>query len=166
MRASGRTTRIVDEAIQTLFTNGEIKVVSRTELSKEDNLLDLSTTITDHYHTSEAAKEVFERILLRLRTEHPRSPLKICSKTMKINLIRYVMNLQFSPITSGLLKGQAYDPASETLCLKFWDGKIYSYSPVTVEKYKEFLAAPSKGKYFHANFKANSELKIKQVTKT
>jgi len=51
MRCSGRTTRIVDEAIQTLFTTGEVKA-------------------EDHYDSLNANRMVFRLIMDRLRHEH------------------------------------------------------------------------------------------------
>jgi hypothetical protein len=51
LRASGRTTRLVDEQIQELFTNGCVLVI-------------------DHYPTREAARMVFDKVLRRLDFEH------------------------------------------------------------------------------------------------
>ena len=40
---------------------------------------------------------------------------------------------------------------------------IWSYAPVNVEKYEEFKNSDSIGKYFHDNFKMNSDLSIKPL---
>lgn len=76
------------------------------------------------------------------------------------------MNLPFSPIhpKSSQIRGQYYEAVSETLFLEFWNKKVYTYQPVSLEQHKDFLHSKSKGKYFHSNFKQNSKLKISQVT--
>ena len=51
MRKNGNTTRIIDEAVQTLFTKGEV-------------------TIVDHYGTEIASTNAFYRFLDRLEAEH------------------------------------------------------------------------------------------------
>ncbi|MEX0313432.1 MAG: KTSC domain-containing protein [Allomuricauda sp.] len=51
---------------------------------------------------------------------------------------------------------------TSTLYIRFRNNKLYSYSPVAKEKWEEFKKAESIGKYFHANFKMNSELKIEK----
>lgn len=50
----------------------------------------------------------------------------------------------------------------ETLYIRFRNGKLYSYSPVTKEKFDEFKKAESVGSYFHKHFKMNSKLRIQK----
>jgi hypothetical protein len=71
--------------------------------------------------------------------------------------------LFFESVRSSQLKEIAHN--DNVLYVKFKSGKTYSYSPVTKEKYEEFKDAESVGKYFHTNFKMNSELKIQNETK-
>ena len=54
MRATGRTTRLVDEAIQNLFNNGRC-------------------VAHDHWPEKHAYQYLFERILKRLEIEHNKS---------------------------------------------------------------------------------------------
>lgn len=51
-RRSGNSTRLVDNAIQLLFTHGWIKVI-------------------DHYGGREASKFLFKRVIQRIKNEHP-----------------------------------------------------------------------------------------------
>jgi hypothetical protein len=71
--------------------------------------------------------------------------------------------LFWETVRSSQLKEIAHN--DNVLYIKFKSGKTYSYSPVTKEKYEEFKNAESAGKYFHTNFKMNSELIIKNETK-
>ena len=52
MRKSGRTTRIVDEAIQTLFTKGRVYV-------------------RDHHSTLKMDRYCYDIVVRRLHSEHP-----------------------------------------------------------------------------------------------
>ncbi len=62
--------------------------------------------------------------------------------------------LKFIPVKSSQLKEVAYDAASETLYVRFHNtGKVYSYSPVSQEKFDGLLAADSVGKYYHAHIR-------------
>ena len=67
----------------------------------------------------------------------------------------------FEPVKSSQIKEIGH--LDDTLYIKFRKGKIYTYRPVTQEKFEAFKKADSLGSYFHKNFKANSELIIKQV---
>jgi len=51
MRRSGRTTRLIDEAVQALFNNG-------------------SVVVYDHHPTKRADERLFEMLLERLSREH------------------------------------------------------------------------------------------------
>ncbi len=67
-------------------------------------------------------------------------------------------HVEFIPVKSSLIKGIGH--AQETMYVKFWNKKLYSYYPVTKEKFQEFKDSESKGKYFTANFKTDPSLKI------
>ena len=59
-----------------------------------------------------------------------------------------------TPVTSKKLASIGYDAATQTLEVEIIPWKpgeknlIYSYSPFTPERYKEFMAAESKGSHF------------------
>jgi len=42
-----------------------------------------------------------------------------------------------------------YDPAVATLCVRFTDGDWYSYFDVPAQVHRDFLTAPSHGRFFH-----------------
>lgn len=69
--------------------------------------------------------------------------------------------LIFKPVRSSQLKEVAHH--GDTLYVRFRNGKVYSYSPVSAEKHDEFMSSESLGSYFHKNFKMNSTLKINNV---
>lgn len=62
----------------------------------------------------------------------------------------------FEPVKSSQLKEIGH--RDDVLYVRFKNNKMYTYSPVSVEKFEEFKAAESIGTYFHINFKMNSEL--------
>lgn len=62
--------------------------------------------------------------------------------------------LIFKPVISSQIKEIAYDKNSETLYVRFKNGgKVYSYTPVSLETYDELMNADSVGKYYHANIR-------------
>ena len=44
-----------------------------------------------------------------------------------------------------------YDPSLQVLEVEFNDASVYQYSGVPAYVHAEFMQAPSKGKYLHAN---------------
>jgi len=56
-------------------------------------------------------------------------------------------------VFSSNIVSAGYDPASETLELEFKDGAVYQYYNVSAHLYEQFLMAPSKGQFFHANIR-------------
>ncbi|HYH11471.1 MAG TPA: KTSC domain-containing protein [Thermomicrobiales bacterium] len=56
------------------------------------------------------------------------------------------MNRQ--PVESSTLHSVGYDPVESILELEFHDGRLYQYSAVPEEIYRELMAADSKGRYF------------------
>ena len=63
------------------------------------------------------------------------------------------------PATSAAIEAYTYDPATETLHLRFRDGStVYDY-PCTPPLYENFLRAPSKGRFVNATLKPYAELR-------
>ncbi len=60
-RLTGRSTRLVDDAIQILFTFGEVIIV-------------------DHHGTRESNERLFMRVERRLQAEHPGKEFEILNK--------------------------------------------------------------------------------------
>jgi hypothetical protein len=59
-----------------------------------------------------------------------------------------------TPVVSSMIRSVGYDPASQTLEITFPTGVTYRYAGVPPEVAEAFLAAESKGKYFHAAIRA------------
>ena len=72
-----------------------------------------------------------------------------------------------TPVTSGLIAGIGYDAATQTLELEIITHRpqnvVYTYSPFSPERYAEFMAAESKGKYFLSRIKSDKALPYKKV---
>jgi hypothetical protein len=58
---------------------------------------------------------------------------------------------------SSMFTHHGYDPAAGELHLRFKNGEAVHAYPVTPEQYADFQAAPSAGKWFHANIKNKIE---------
>ena len=53
------------------------------------------------------------------------------------------------PVLSSNVAAIGHDVATSTLFVRFHDGgRVYRYGGVPVAVYREFLAAPSKGRFF------------------
>ncbi len=52
-------------------------------------------------------------------------------------------------VKSSSIQSIGYDEPSQTLEVKFAHGGIYQYFDVASEVFEQFLAAPSKGQFFH-----------------
>lgn len=62
--------------------------------------------------------------------------------------------LIFKPVVSSQIKEIAFDKPRETLYVRFNNGgKVYSYTPVSLETYDKLMKADSIGKYYHANIR-------------
>ncbi len=69
-----------------------------------------------------------------------------------------------TPIQSSLLASAGYDPATQTMEIRFARGGLYSYTDVSPEQFAAFQAAESKGKHFLGQIKGNHEFrKIEEV---
>ena len=60
------------------------------------------------------------------------------------------------------LQREGYDPETRTLQLEFQGGGLYAYDEIPPELYERFLAAESKGKFFHAEIRKGG-YKFKKV---
>lgn len=58
-----------------------------------------------------------------------------------------------SRVESTTFYSVGYEAKAGTMEVEFRSGTVYQYLGVPVNKYQEFLAAPSKGKYFHLHIR-------------
>ena len=56
--------------------------------------------------------------------------------------------MQWVPLESKMLSAVSYSEAWQQLYLRFRSGDVYCFRGVVPERYREFLAAGSKGRYF------------------
>ena len=88
MRATGRTTRIVDEAIQKLFKQKEIKIVKdqeeALELQKKGGT-QKDVYVFDHYSSFESKIDLWHRIKKRLFREYHLELFDIKKFHIKLN---------------------------------------------------------------------------------
>jgi hypothetical protein len=72
-------------------------------------------------------------------------------------------------VKSSLIVARGYDAETQTLEIEFHKGKksltnpVYSYTPFSADRWEEFKAAPSAGKYFLANIKSDKELTVTRL---
>jgi hypothetical protein len=82
----------------------------------------------------------------------PRSPQRDRAHNFRIvgsirNEIE-TLNLNWRALESKLLAAEAYEAPRRILYLRFHSGEVYRYFTFSAERYQEFLAAESQGKYF------------------
>lgn len=58
--------------------------------------------------------------------------------------------LSFESPESSSVAGASYDPATLTLTVTLRPDKTYTYNPIQLEKWRAFLDASSKGKFFQS----------------
>ena len=63
-------------------------------------------------------------------------------------------SIALQPVSSTHIRGVGYDPRTSTLAVQFREGGVYHYHAVPQELHEQFLAAPSKGKFFRAAIKS------------
>lgn len=56
--------------------------------------------------------------------------------------------LKMIPVRSSYIAYVGYDPDNMILRIQFAEGSVYDYHSVPVSIAQQFLAAPSKGKYY------------------
>lgn len=60
--------------------------------------------------------------------------------------------MDLKPVKSDLVSQESYDPSTKVLRLVMKsNGKHYDYQNVEPHQYRDFLAAESKGEWFHKN---------------
>lgn len=65
------------------------------------------------------------------------------------------MPIERQPVNSEALRSVGYDPMTQTLEVEFSSGHVYRYPGVTQDEYQALMAAPSLGKHFHKQIRAN-----------
>ncbi len=58
---------------------------------------------------------------------------------------------------SSAFSHEGYDPATQTLAVKYHSGGVHHYADVTPEKYAQFQAAESKGSFLAREIKPNHD---------
>jgi hypothetical protein len=58
--------------------------------------------------------------------------------------------IPLTPVNSQAMLAYGYDPASQTLAIRFGEGKVTHFADVPPEVGAEFEAAESKGRAYHA----------------
>jgi hypothetical protein len=75
--------------------------------------------------------------------------------------------MERTKVESGLIASIGYDAATQTLEVEIITHRpknvVYTYSPFSPERYAEFMAAESKGKWFLKNIKPDKSLTYKKV---
>jgi hypothetical protein len=59
-----------------------------------------------------------------------------------------VKTLEWVPVESRVVKAAGYRADAQQLYVQFHSGEIYRYFEFPLQRYEEFLAADSKGRYF------------------
>jgi len=84
MRASGQTTRLIDEAVQHLFNTGQLFLLKKTALNKQRSFIPeggLLFVDPDHRMSNQAQNNFIYRVMKRLEFEHSGShKIKTISK--------------------------------------------------------------------------------------
>ncbi len=57
------------------------------------------------------------------------------------------------PVQSANIISVGYDRSSTTMEIEFKDGRIYQYFDVQEDVYRDLIAAPSVGSFFHQNIR-------------
>ena len=63
-------------------------------------------------------------------------------------------SIALQPVQSSHIKSLGFDPRTNTMAVQFREGGIYHYHATPPQLYEEFLAAPSKGKFFRSAIKS------------
>ncbi len=57
------------------------------------------------------------------------------------------------------ISGVGYDQPTQTLAVRFSNGRVYHYSEVTPKVYEDFNGAESKGKFFFSQIRGKFDFK-------
>lgn len=63
------------------------------------------------------------------------------------------LQIDMIPVASSNIKSAGYDPPSQTLRITFKSGETFDYHFVPAMIAEGFMAAESKGKYFHKSIR-------------
>lgn len=63
------------------------------------------------------------------------------------------MEFKHQPVKSSQVKSVAYHPESKTMEIIFHGGSKYRYADIPLEVHSKMMAAPSVGKFLHAEIK-------------
>lgn len=63
-------------------------------------------------------------------------------------------------VESSNIAARGYDPATNTLRVKFTSGATYDIADVSPESYDDFCKAPSAGKFYSANYRSKPATRI------
>jgi hypothetical protein len=61
--------------------------------------------------------------------------------------------MEWVPLKSRMLSAASYNAVWQQLYLRFRSGDVYCYRGVPTERYRELLAADSKGRYFREHIR-------------
>ena len=73
MRRTGKTTRLIDQAIQSLFANDQLYLLKKQALNKFRNIIKDGSTLfvdPDHRMSNQAQYDFIYRVMKRLEVEH------------------------------------------------------------------------------------------------
>lgn len=78
------------------------------------------------------------------------------------------MEIVWTPVKNSRFKAVSYDTATRVLYIKFnpdknGDSAVYSYANVEPQRFQEFIAAPSLGRYFGDHFKSSKDYPYRKV---
>ena len=66
-------------------------------------------------------------------------------------------------VASSTISHLDFNPDTQQCIVRFHSGMRYAYSPMTREKYEEFLAAKSIGRWFTENVRNNGNYKVQPL---
>lgn len=61
--------------------------------------------------------------------------------------------MKLIPVESSNIDAVGYDPQTREMQVRFKAGAVYTHHDVPVLKHAKFIAAESKGKHYHDNFR-------------
>lgn len=75
--------------------------------------------------------------------------------------------MELKPVKSSNIAEVGYDPATQTLGVRFTSGGLYHYAGVTPEKHAELVGAESIGRHFLQNVRGKYEhTRIEETAKS
>lgn len=91
MKASGQTTRLIDQAIQELFNSGQLYLLRKAALNRNGSIIPKGNTLfvdPDHRMSNQAQNDFVYRVMKRLEFEHSGSH-KI--KTLAVDYVHIIV---------------------------------------------------------------------------